>query len=366
MIPEELVERAEVRAREIGWDVRWVDSPGALNDPLSPPVRKIIVTDPEEPEPFNKIELSLGDNQTWWSAALELGLIDSVEIDDLINIIDLQRAIEDRDQLVVRLNDQSTWLGVVQELGRAQKTLTLRCEVKKLPLAEGEKLTVKGEERVFPANTVREIVYLKNSTCPGCSVKLFFAPNEHGDTCPQCGAFIENEHFSGASQTCEACGAIRPCKCDVWGEAITSRAEDRVREMQRMGNTNLWECRESGHLLLVGETNCQVCGYEEPDLAWEGGNIYYKGPVNNPYLRVYPASGGELLVKGERFTIVSEPVVLEPCANEHRFPSMTMATPHPGDPDRCVDCGIASKDVPDGWTWMTGGGYNKATKWLGK
>lgn len=260
MIPDDLLERVNVRAVELGWDVRWVDTPGQQ--------RKIVVIDPAEPEPFNKLQLTLGDSQSWWSGALELGLIDSVEIDDLFNVIHLQAAIDESRQVLLRLNDQTTWLGNVLDLGRARKALTLRCRVRQVALTPNSaELDPEDEEKVIPANTVREIVYLKTSDCPGCSQEYWFAPHETGDICSHCGAFVENEH-QAESQICDDCGAIRPCKCDIWTQTYQARAQERrdMHDMQLSQATDLGQhvqvvrCQSSHRFKRGPEgTHCEDC-----------------------------------------------------------------------------------------------------------
>lgn len=348
MIPDALLERANQRASELGWDVRWVDTPNE---------RKIIATDPSEPEPFNRVELTLGESQSWYSGALELGLIDSVDIDDLFNMVELQRAIVDEQHVLVRLNDQTTWLGRVTELARANRVMTLRCHVRQVPLdmVDASEVRVEGEDKVIPANLVREIVYLKTSMCPGCSENFWFAPHEDGAQCPSCDAFITNEHQSD-SEVCESCGAVRPCRCDIWAQTIQARAEER-----RKKNAAPWDCEVQGHALVVGHFRCEFCDEAVGGVEWHGRALYMKGDDDYLYAEAHVMSGpvATFTFKGQPFTIFADRpdaqhlnTAKPECKSWHRFPR--------GRNTECVNCGLEEADVPGEWHWVSDGAYIKA------
>lgn len=351
MIPDDLLERANARAEELGWDLRWVDREGE---------RKIIATDPNEPIPFNRVELTLGEAQSWHSAALELGLIEKVEIDDLFNMVELTGAIESETQVVIRLNDKTTWLGLVKEVGVTRKVLTLRCHVRQVPLdmVDPTAVRVEGHDKVIPANLVREIVYLKTSTCPGCSENFWFAPHESGGECPSCGAFIENEHQSAQGETlCENCGAIRPCKCDIWAQTIQARAEERRK------NHGSWDCEMQGHALVVGHFKCEFCEQALEGIEWHGNALYMKNDEGNLYVQAH-VSTAEIPIrtftyKGQPFTVFDSlpdeqhlNTAKPECKNWHRFPS--------GQNTECVNCGLPEAEVPPDWHWVSDGEFIKA------
>lgn len=345
MIPDELRARADARAAELGWDVRWTDGP----------TRRIVAIDPSEPEPFNKIELALGETQSWWSAALELGLIDSVEIDDLFNMVELQRAIDDEQQLVIRLGDQTTWLGRVNGLSRANRTMILRCHVKRVPLEMEDPAAtrVEGEDKLIPANLVREIVHLKTSTCPGCSENFWFAPHEGGGECPSCGAYIQNEHHSDA-EVCESCGAVRPCRCDIWNAAIQARAEER-----RKG-VGAWDCEVSGHALAVGGEQCAFCDEPLPvEIEWHGRVVYAKNEFAFWTQMVPEGQNQSFTFQGVRFTVLDSlpdaqhlNTAKPECQSWHRFPR--------GQDTECVNCGLPEEKVNPDWHWVSDGEFFKA------
>jgi hypothetical protein len=351
VIPDDLLTRANARASALGWDVHWVDTADQ---------RKIIATDPSEPEPFNKIELTLGETQSWWSAALELGLIDTVEIDDLFNMLELTRAVAEKRQLLLRLNDQTTWLGRVEEIGRAKKALTLRCRVRQMPqdIVDAADARREGDEKIVPANLVREIVYLKTSTCPGCSEDFWFAPHESGDTCPHCGAFIENEHKieEGVAVVCETCGAIRPCKCDIWAQTIQARAEERRKAR------GSWDCENQGHALAVGRFKCEFCDEAIAGIEWHGKALYTMND-EGVYLQAHvvtPASPVRTFTfKGQPWTVFDSlpdeqhlNTASPECKSWHRFPR--------GQVTECINCGLPEENVSPDWHWVSDGEYIKA------
>lgn len=68
--PKRLVEIAETRAAELGCELEWV------HNGLTGVGRKLIVLNPEEPPPLDRVEVALDEKGSWWVAAQSVGLCD--------------------------------------------------------------------------------------------------------------------------------------------------------------------------------------------------------------------------------------------------------------------------------------------------
>lgn len=68
--PPKLVEIVETRAAELGVEIEWV------HNGLTAVGRKLVVLNPEEPPPLDRVEIELDEKGSWWIAAQEVGLCD--------------------------------------------------------------------------------------------------------------------------------------------------------------------------------------------------------------------------------------------------------------------------------------------------
>jgi hypothetical protein len=215
--PDDLIAACAATAERLGWEVRWVDSDGD---------RKIVVTDPAEPAPLNRVEYPVGNGLGWAPAAADAGLITEVRVDDIVDAERLRLWIAEEKHILLRMRSGMYYSGqpLRIEKERRERRLDLFGAFHTLDPLSGNAGPV--VDTTIDMTAIRECAFLEPTSCE-CYRTLWFGPDEDGDLCPECGDYVSNKNLTANPLECDSCGAIRPCKCDVLAKAAVGGKTDK-------------------------------------------------------------------------------------------------------------------------------------------
>lgn len=247
--PDELVQRCQARADELGWSLSWL---------VGDTERVLSATDPAEPEGLGRLEITLGPTQTWASAAAELGLVEDIAADEGIDLAALQAAVEDELEILLRLKDTTVWAGPVfaaadyRPTGRDDESLPTAVTGSFVRVVDGERHPNRHCGKLF-VEAIRELVVLRKVECEHCLMDFQVTPYEQGAECPHCGEWV-----GLTDDRCETCLALKPCACDI----AAAGARDKEEKVQRAIGDERYSCERRGHV-FTDTKFCIMCGLNE-------------------------------------------------------------------------------------------------------